>query len=110
MDDVNFFSPEVALDPYPTYKILRDRIPAYQDPRTSMWLFTRFDDVYGTLGDHETYSSQGTNVAIQRVSALYFTLPPDYEVPAPSPMFNDAPPRHSYLRRIVNKPLTRHQI
>jgi cytochrome P450 len=42
---VNFFEPDTIACPYPSYEILRDEAPVWQDPMTGMWIVTRYDDI-----------------------------------------------------------------
>jgi pulcherriminic acid synthase len=49
---------EFHLDPYPTYRYLRDNHPLYYNPLTDTWLITRYDDVVAGFRDHERLSSR----------------------------------------------------
>jgi len=78
-------------DPYPTFKVLRDRHPAYFLDEHRLWLITRHADVQGALTNPAVWSSSRGNVVIDaavRVGRTLGTLDP---------------PRHDQLRAVVNK-------
>ena len=80
MEPVELFTPEFQQDLYPAYRILRERHPVYRDPRTDAWMLSRYDDVYGALADHETFSSEhargGATSGSWRTSTGSSTGPP----------------------------------
>ena len=45
-------------DPYPTYKHLRDEVPAFWYPEMGFWLLTRYADVAGAVRDPELFSHE----------------------------------------------------
>ena len=94
---------DVIANPYPAYSQLRDRSPfSYVDlPAGTVpgiegeiraWALMKYDDVYGALRDHDTFSSSG-NPVIGKASP-------------PLVMIFDDPPRHTRFRRLVNKTFT----
>lgn len=86
--------PAFVRDPYPTYKEMRDRHPAYRMAETGFWLITRYEDVSRALGDSATFSSSRGNSTVDtpvRVGKTLGTIDP---------------PRHDELRRIVLKGFT----
>jgi ABC-type branched-subunit amino acid transport system ATPase component/cytochrome P450 len=101
-DGVDFkFEPDSKAfvdDPYPAYKILRDRHPAYRDPQSGFYLITRNDDVARILMDHETFSSSRGNAIVDSPLRVGKTLG------------SMDPPRHDDLRRIVMRGFTRTKI
>lgn len=81
-------------DPYPTYREMRDRHPAYRMVETGFWLVTRFEDISRALGDPATFSSSRGNSTVDtpvRVGKTLGTIDP---------------PRHDELRRIVLRGFT----
>jgi cytochrome P450 len=48
---------EFHRDPYPTYRVLRDRYPVFHDDGRDAFVLTRFADVAEAARDHETFSS-----------------------------------------------------
>lgn len=107
METVELFTPEFQEDPYPTYRILREQHPVYQDPRTGGWILSRYADVYGALADHETFSSENaTGVNTRLVEDKYGVV----DRPAPLPLIFEDQPRHTRIRRLVNRPLSRKEM
>ena len=89
-------------NPYPLYHALREGSPVRYTslPAGSVegiegdlksWGFLRYADVYGALRDHDTFSSQ---------SPMSSQFGPQLV------LLQDDPPRHSRLRRLVNKAFT----
>lgn len=46
----NLSDPNVILDPYPTYKTMREVNPVYKSPM-GYWVLTRYNDIYNALRD-----------------------------------------------------------
>lgn len=91
-------------NPYPTYQEMRDQtptelvaipggvVPGLDEPLKT-WALMRYDDVYGALRDHETFSS-ARNPFVEK--GLFPQLV----------LIMDDPPRHTRFRRLVNKAFT----
>ena len=62
----NFFDPDVVADPYPAFSELRKMDEAYLMPLTNWRLFTRYEDVWNILRDHEGFSSDSRNASNPR--------------------------------------------
>lgn len=97
-------SPAAIADPYPFYHHLREQSPVNYihmpggifpgiDEPIRAWALMRYDDVYGALRDHDTFSS-ARNPLIEKG---YFP---------PLVLITDDPPRHTRFRRLVNKAFT----
>ncbi len=98
---------ELALffaDPYPTYQELRGQTPMKMeflppgmapglDEALSTWALMNYDDVFGALRDHETFSS-ARNPLVEKGIFPQLVL------------IMDDPPRHTRFRRLVNKAFT----
>ncbi len=54
---MNFFEPDTIACPYPSYEILRDDAPVWQDPMTGMWIVTRYDDIRTISLDNDRFSN-----------------------------------------------------
>ena len=63
LDEINFFDPDIRECPYGAYRTLRDDAPVWRDPRTGMYVITRYDDVRALLLDTEQYASGATAAA-----------------------------------------------
>lgn len=59
--DVDLFSDEALVDPWPRYQSIRDAGPAVYLDRYDMWALSRYDEIRASLRDWESFSSaQGT--------------------------------------------------
>jgi cytochrome P450 len=85
----NFFD-----DPYPTYRMLREKAPAYFDEQSGMWLITRYADVDRVTNDFEIFSSCRGNVTVDSPMRVGKTLG------------SLDPPRHDELRRVIQRALS----
>jgi cytochrome P450 len=56
--DVDLFSDEVLLDPYPTYARLRELGGVVHLPSSDVYALTRYDVIRSALGDPATFSSR----------------------------------------------------
>jgi cytochrome P450 len=73
-------------DPAPIYRALRDEHPVFYDEPNDMYLVTRYGDVDEVLKDHRRFSNTPLHVVDgERIS----------------PLREEDPPRHTFLRRIV---------
>jgi cytochrome P450 len=93
----NPFSYEIHVDPYPTYRELREHAPVYHNPEIGFWALTRFEDVWNATLDWQTFSSSaGPSIEMQGV-------------PIPMMIAMD-PPAHSVNRGLVSKAFTPRRI
>ncbi len=92
--DLDLFADEILLDPYPTYRTLREAAGVVYLPTNDVYALTRYDVIRGALADWESFSS----------SSIGF-----------NPMVNEAlqgtslasdPPVHTQLRATLNRNLT----
>lgn len=93
----------VTANPYPAYRQFRDqtplnyidipagKVPGIEGPIRS-WALMKYDDVYGALRDHDTFSSARNPLVGVAFPPLVLIL--------------DDPPRHTRFRRLVNKTFT----
>ncbi len=93
--DIDLFADKFVLDPYPTFKALRDRATVVHFTHNDVYGVTRYDAIRAALGDFATFSS---------VKAIGF-----------NPAVNDAlqgtslasdPPVHTQLRATLASNLT----
>ncbi|MCY3883239.1 MAG: cytochrome P450 [Chloroflexi bacterium] len=91
-------TPECNANPYPEYARLRAQSPIRIGPEDEgLWALLRYEDVYGALQDHATFSSQRQTRQTSE-SGMRLVL------------LNDDPPRHTRFRRLVNKAFTPRRI
>ena len=100
--DVDFFDPAINDCPYPAYQTLRDESPVWKDPRTAMFVLSRYDDVKMVLLDTERFTSvrpsRRPGPMGERVQELYREKG---WVPAPTLAGRDDP-NHKQMRNLFN--------
>ncbi|WP_020495441.1 cytochrome P450 [Sciscionella marina] len=97
MREYDPFDEEFQLDPYPAYRVLRDRDPVHHHEHPDFYALSRFADVFAAVRDHETFSSaQGLTYHRDEIAALGL---------APTLVMTD-PPRHGRLRALIGKAFT----
>ena len=94
----NFFDPDVVADPYPAFSELREMDEAYLMPLTNWRLFTRYEDVWNILRDHEGFSSDSRNASNPRTRRK--------TAPTGVTMLGTDPPDHTRLRKLVSRDFT----
>ena len=88
------FDPELARDPYPLYRRLRDEDPVHYVEDRGFWALSRFEDVFAAVTDGATFSSaSGLTFEEDEIAALGL---------APTLVMMDRP-RHTDYRRLVNR-------
>jgi cytochrome P450 len=93
--DLDLWSDEVLLNPYPHYQMLRNLGPAAFLTKYDMWILTRYDQVKNALDDWQTFSSAHLGgIALNPmcnaawVGSTLVTDPPKHA--APRKVFDDA--------------------
>ncbi|MGI8335844.1 cytochrome P450 [Actinomadura scrupuli] len=97
-DGVEFdpFSEAFFVDPYPTYRWMRDEAPVYYNEKYDFYALTRYEDVSAALKDFETYSSaRGVDLAMVQSGK-----------PAPPLVIMMDPPEHRRMRQLVSRVFT----
>jgi cytochrome P450 len=101
-DGIDFFDPDTSDCPYVAYDTLRDEAPVWRDPRTGMYVITRYDDVKTVLLDTERFTSARHRGRVDPRSAMIKKI---YEekgwVPAPTLAGRDDP-EHREMRGLFN--------
>jgi cytochrome P450 len=88
---------EIDLDPYPTYRRLRDEAPVYFNERHNFWGVSRYADVDAALKDTGALSSAKGDIL-----EVVLTDP----VIPPGVFINEDPPLHTIHRAIVARAFT----
>lgn len=101
--DVRLLSDEVFLDPYPTYALLREKSPVHWDAQLNGWVLTRYDDVYGALRDHGTFSSRRIGLLAARGGADPSEPMRQFIRLASGWMWMLDPPEHARVRKLMNQ-------
>jgi cytochrome P450 len=85
---------EIDIDPYPTYRRLRDESPLYYNDRHGFWGLSRFADIDAALRDPQRFSSAKGDI-LEVVKA-------DPVMP-PGVFINEDPPLHTIHRALVSR-------
>ena len=89
--------PTVQENPYPYYSYMRRRAPVYWIESLQAWAVSRYVDVDAAIRNPQTFSSSGF------IATIFGDLNP---VPEVSWMLDLDPPKHTRLRKLVNKAFT----
>jgi cytochrome P450 len=92
--DLEKLTPEFYVDPYPTYRALRENEPIKRLPNGSYFL-TRYDDLVAAYKNTKAFSSDKKKEFLPKYGAS-----PLYEHHTTSLVFND-PPIHTRVRRLI---------
>ncbi|MCB1690510.1 MAG: cytochrome P450 [Halioglobus sp.] len=90
--DFDPYQVELAKNPYPMYKRMRDEAPLYYNKEYDFYAVSRYDDVRAGHANHETFSS--ARGGILELIKMNMELPPGIFI------FED-PPLHTAHRNIV---------
>ncbi len=91
------YRPDIAYNPYPTYKRMRQEAPLYYNEEYDFYAVTRFVDVERCLNDWQNFSSsRGDILEVMKAG-----------MPAPEGMFIwEDPPLHDVHRSVVSRVFT----
>ena len=92
--DLEKLTPEFYVDPYPTYRALREQEPVKRLPNGSYFL-TRYDDLVSAYKSTKVFSSDKKKEFAPKYGASLL-----YEHHTTSLVFND-PPAHTRVRRLI---------
>jgi cytochrome P450 len=95
-----YFDPykvEIAADPYPVFRRLREEAPLYHNDEYDFYAVSRFADVQRGLADHDTYISSRGGI-IEMIKS-------NMEVPPGVFIFED-PPVHTVHRGVLKQVFT----
>ncbi len=91
------YRPDLALDPYPAYRRLREEAPVYYNETYDFYALSRFSDIDEHFANAEIFSSARSDV-------LEF-IKEDIEVP-PGMFIWEDPPQHTVYRGVVGRVFT----
>ena len=57
LEEVTLIDPEIQECPFPTYDLLREEAPIFQDPMTKLYVVTRYEDLRKIATDYENFSN-----------------------------------------------------
>ena len=118
--DINVFAVETLIDPYETYRTLRDQAPVFAIPEMGMHYVTRYDLIREALKDTETYSSRFDGfLGLARIAAIA-ALPEETQaelkainaemIELPPTMLTLDEPEHTKYRSLVSQLFTGSQV
>ncbi|MBK7949726.1 MAG: cytochrome P450 [Deltaproteobacteria bacterium] len=91
------FAPEVMTDPLPIYARMRDEDPVCFVPRFDCFALTRFEDIWATARDWQTFSVERGTTSAQLLTRKMGPYPA---------LGNLDPPRQKERRKLLNPLLT----
>ncbi|MGE0879363.1 MAG: cytochrome P450 [Acidimicrobiia bacterium] len=92
------YNAEQRIDPYATWKRLRDEAPVYHNEQFGFYAISRYKDVYEASLDTETFSSTG-GTAIDMIGEPLDPI-------MASLMIHMDPPKHDGFRKLVSRAYT----
>src|ERR1700751_6318369 len=92
---------EIAADPYPMFRRLREEAPLYYNAQHDFYAFSRFADVDKGLVDHGAFSS-ARGVILELIKA-------NLEIP-PGMLILEDPPIHDVHRKLLSRMFTPRKI
>ncbi|MGM0930276.1 MAG: cytochrome P450 [Actinomycetota bacterium] len=92
--DIDLWSDEVLLDPYPTFTELREHAAAVRLEKNDVWVLTRYQEIREALGNWEDFSS----------TAVAFN--PDMNGALVGTSLATDPPQHEALRSALTENLS----
>lgn len=96
--DIDPFSSDYILDPYPSHQQMRDIAPVVRLEKWNVWAVARYEQVQSVLNDWRTFcSGAGVGIVDQRKSGGWRT---------PSLLLETDPPDHTANRAIVGRILS----
>lgn len=104
---VDILSPTFKANPFPFFAHLREAEPVYRTTlpdKTSVWLVTRYEDVYSLLKD-ERFAKYRYNAMTPEQLRKQPWVPPMFR-PLERSMLDLDPPDHTRLRELVHKAFT----
>ena len=101
----NPFLGEFRADPYPAYAALRAHDPVYFSPSLRGWILTRHADAAAVFQDGR-FAADRTQSNLFRRLKPFRAVRPDFTAAITSSLLMIDPPRHTRLRRLVNKAFT----
>lgn len=91
------FSRAINLDPYPTFRRLRDEAPVYRNEEHDFYALSRYDDVHAARLDAATFVSGRGSAPLERMPNTGLT---------PRMLLEMDPPDHACYRLVLNRRFT----
>jgi pimeloyl-[acyl-carrier protein] synthase len=97
----DLLAPDIIVDPYPVYDIIRDADPVHWNARLDAWLLLGYSDVLDALNDHELFSSDRTAAFMSHATDGADDRFRDFAAARKRMLLYTDPPRHTRLRQPV---------
>lgn len=91
------YRPDLAKDPYPTYKRLREEMPLYYNEEYDFYAISRYADIDAALKDRESFSSAHGDI-LEFIKAK--SVMPD------AVFIHQDPPKHTAYRTLMQRIIT----
>ncbi|MFG2222920.1 cytochrome P450 [Streptomyces sp. NPDC048644] len=102
----DLLQPQVISDPYRVYDIVREKEPVWWNAHLDSWLLLRNDDVLEALNHPERLSSDRTTAFLGHLSEAEESRFAEWAAMRRRMMLYNDPPRHTRLRRPVQRGMT----
>jgi len=96
---------EMALNPFPAYRKMRESDPVSYDEKNKVWSLFRYDDVLRAASDYATFSSEQVMTSERSVERMQRDDMAEEDMPIESILSLD-PPRHRQLRSLISQAFT----
>jgi cytochrome P450 len=104
----NLLNPQMRVDPYPSYRRLREKDPVHRSYPASGWILLRYHDIATVLSEPRVFSADERNwlrYGRERAREARAGFPDPYESGIVS-MLRIDPPDHTRMRTLVSKAFT----
>lgn len=101
----NPFHPAFRVDPYPSYRRLRETAPVYKSPVFGSILLSRHRDVSALLGDAR-FLTDRTQATLAKRMGMFEALEPTLRDAVTKSLLMIDAPDHTRLRRLVSRAFT----
>jgi cytochrome P450 len=97
--DIDLWTDEALLDPYPLWRELRDTGPVVRLSKFGVWAMPRYKDVREALVNWEVFSSAEGVCLNEQMNEMLRGI-----------LLHTDPPEHGVLRRVLRRPLGPHEL
>lgn len=101
----NPFHPDFRIDPYPSYRRLRETAPVYKSPVLRSIILSRHRDVSALLSD-ERFLTDRTQATLAKRMGMFEALEPRLRDAVTKSLLMIDAPDHTRLRRLVSRAFT----
>ncbi|AIS01960.1 cytochrome P450 [Streptomyces glaucescens] len=103
LDLLDLFGEGFVADPYPWLDALRAEAPVHHDPRTGLWLVSRYADIRRVLLDPGAFRPDNAQHAVTPLPVGALRVLARARFGLPPALANNGTPSHPGLRRLVSR-------